>query len=292
VASLEELDGPLDFVDVCTPPDSHCHYVLNALERGCHVLCEKPLVAQRAELDRLRAAVRTHAGVLYPAHNYLFSPACRLVAELLRCDLRAREQGVRARFTTIRVGHATGVPEWSPDWRRDPRISGGGILMDHGPHSVYLVCDLLGAVPRRVRCTLRTSPASSFPMTEDEALLDLEFDDAVVDVELSWQGSARSTRYEFWNAAGTVRWDGDVVELRTDRRHETWSTGSGFDDRTHRTWFGPLLAEAREAWLSGDRMSQRLEQAMTTIGVISTAYESAREHGAWLDVGVGVQDHT
>jgi predicted dehydrogenase len=40
----------LDFVDICTPPSSHARLIRAALERGVHVLCEKPLVRSADEL--------------------------------------------------------------------------------------------------------------------------------------------------------------------------------------------------------------------------------------------------
>ena len=36
-------EARLDFVDICTPPSSHANLIRRALERGLHVLCEKPL---------------------------------------------------------------------------------------------------------------------------------------------------------------------------------------------------------------------------------------------------------
>src|SRR5262249_47662978 len=39
----------LDFVDICTPPSSHAELALKALERQCHVLCEKPLTLKPAD---------------------------------------------------------------------------------------------------------------------------------------------------------------------------------------------------------------------------------------------------
>src|SRR5207244_13353951 len=54
--SAEDLVAhePLDFVDICTPPSSHGLLVCPALERGLHMLCEKPLVVAPAELTRGR----------------------------------------------------------------------------------------------------------------------------------------------------------------------------------------------------------------------------------------------
>src|SRR5947209_1462615 len=44
-ALLDAEAGRLDFVDVATPPSDHAAVALEALGRGLHVLCEKPLAA-------------------------------------------------------------------------------------------------------------------------------------------------------------------------------------------------------------------------------------------------------
>ncbi len=43
VATMIETERP-DIVDVCSPPPLHYRHAAKALENGCHVLCEKPLV--------------------------------------------------------------------------------------------------------------------------------------------------------------------------------------------------------------------------------------------------------
>src|SRR6516165_5230223 len=40
---LDAEKGRLDFVDIATPPSDHAVIALEALQRGLHVLCEKPL---------------------------------------------------------------------------------------------------------------------------------------------------------------------------------------------------------------------------------------------------------
>src|ERR1700730_19231320 len=57
----ELLEGEaLDFVDLCTPPSSHAPLIERALDRGLHVLCEKPLVSSREEF---RAVTRPESRV-------------------------------------------------------------------------------------------------------------------------------------------------------------------------------------------------------------------------------------
>ena len=52
---LDELEpfGPLDFIDVCTPTASHLELVLWGLERGFHVICEKPVAVRSIHRGRL-----------------------------------------------------------------------------------------------------------------------------------------------------------------------------------------------------------------------------------------------
>jgi len=59
----------LDFIDVCTPPHAHSEIALAALERGIHVLCEKPLTTSMAEARALVDAARAHRRVVFPAHS-------------------------------------------------------------------------------------------------------------------------------------------------------------------------------------------------------------------------------
>src|SRR5207249_5680738 len=59
----EQLAGTsgVDFIDICTPTATHLDLTLWGLERGYHVLCEKPVAVTRAEADRIAAAARAGA---------------------------------------------------------------------------------------------------------------------------------------------------------------------------------------------------------------------------------------
>src|SRR5919198_681292 len=59
---LDELLGRerLDVLHVCTPNDVHASQALAALERGVHVVCEKPLAVATEESSRMTAAAERH----------------------------------------------------------------------------------------------------------------------------------------------------------------------------------------------------------------------------------------
>jgi|Deesub1362A_J573_1020465.scaffolds.fasta_scaffold01062_1 predicted dehydrogenase len=75
-SSIEEaLDNlTVDFVSICTPPQTHYGIAKYALEHGCHVLLEKPLsitVEEAEKLDKVRAKTEKTLEVI---HNYKFAP--------------------------------------------------------------------------------------------------------------------------------------------------------------------------------------------------------------------------
>ena len=73
----------LDFIDLCTPPASHAEVIRLALERGLHVLCEKPLVLDESELSDLSSLARRRNRVLAAVHNWRHAPAIALASELV-----------------------------------------------------------------------------------------------------------------------------------------------------------------------------------------------------------------
>src|SRR6516162_5617752 len=99
--------GRLDFVDVATPPADHAAVTLAALERGLHVLCEKPLAAS---IDEARAMLRG-AGraerVVYPCHNYRHAPVIKAVRAILDSGRIGKVHLVT--LQTFRNTHAKGV---------------------------------------------------------------------------------------------------------------------------------------------------------------------------------------
>src|SRR5437879_12967150 len=66
--------APLDFVDICTPPASHGLLVWRALERGLHVLCEKPLVVAPDDLTRVARLAEETRRVVHTLHNWHHAP--------------------------------------------------------------------------------------------------------------------------------------------------------------------------------------------------------------------------
>ncbi len=130
----------VDAVIVATPPGDHAAIVKKCLEAGKHVLCEKPLtidpyqarvLAQLADDRRLRLAT---------GFDHRFWPPVAEALALVRSGRIGAVESIRAQ-----IGHrATGA--FLGSWHIDPQYSGGGCLMDNGPHACDLIRQLAGEV--------------------------------------------------------------------------------------------------------------------------------------------------
>ncbi len=134
---------PLDLVAIVTPPHLHRPMALAALERGLHVLCEKPtaLNAQEAR-EMLQAAER--AGVLHLIdHELRFHPSL----QKLRALIEEGELGAPERVTFSIHWRYPMDPKRPWGWWFDAS-KGGGLLGALGSHQIDLLRWLLGDLKR------------------------------------------------------------------------------------------------------------------------------------------------
>jgi predicted dehydrogenase len=82
-AEWQALDGQVDAVTVAVPTESHLDVALAFIERGVHVLVEKPLARTVEEADRLVAAAAARGVTLAVGHTERFNPAVVAARERL-----------------------------------------------------------------------------------------------------------------------------------------------------------------------------------------------------------------
>lgn len=117
---LVESDD-VDLVYVPLPNHLHEAWAVAALERGRHVLCEKPLGLSPASVDRMIAAAERSGRLLFENLQYLQHPQHARVAALLATLGLGRVTGLACRFH---------IPDPTPgNFRLDP-ASGGGAFHD------------------------------------------------------------------------------------------------------------------------------------------------------------------
>lgn len=289
LALLDREHEHLDFVDITTPPSEHAQIAHAALDRGLHVLCEKPLATTLAEARALCAHARRAERVLYPCHNYKHAPVIQAVHRVIDAGIIGQVNLVT--LQTFRNTHARGVPEWRADWRRDPRFSGGGIAMDHGSHTFYLAFEWLGAYPTAVTAQMSTQGPYD---TEDNFACALTFPNGMASAHLTWTAGIRKVLYTVHGSQGAIRVEDDDLEIAAMERAPDGSVAwkrriervsSDWMDASHVAWFRSLLEQFERAIAAGDHVGKEAESALCCVEVITTAYASARAGSRELPLG-------
>lgn len=128
----------LDAVSICTPNKFHRELTLLALERGCHVLCEKPMAMNAVEGREMLEAAQRAGRRLMINFSYRFSAQSRA----LKAQVDA---GVFGEFYFGRsVWHRRrGMPGFG-GWFGSKALAGGGPLIDLGVHRLDLALWLMG----------------------------------------------------------------------------------------------------------------------------------------------------
>jgi predicted dehydrogenase len=281
--------GRIDFVDVATPPCDHAAIAHRALDLGWHVLCEKPLTTTLAEAAALLDHAERARRVLFPCHNYKHAPVVTAIRDLVRSGRIGKVRS--ATLETFRNTHAKGVPEWNTHWRRQRRVSGGGIAMDHGSHTLYLTFDWLGAWPTAVTAKMVNQEPERWD-TEDNFSAVLTFPGGgLAHAHLTWTAGVRKVIYTVQGERGAVTVDDDELQLAVMRPTEgpgvaqgavTWDVerrtiASDWMDASHTRWFNAMFDQFLEAIGGGDFAGKEAQDAYRCIEIITTAYRSAAE---------------
>lgn len=284
--SFEEMlaHESLEFIDICSPPHTHFDYIEKGLSNHYHVLCEKPLLLSTEHYKRIISLAKSKNKIVYPCHNYKFAPILKYIKDIINSG--ELEKVISGHFRTLRAGHALGVPEWDPHWRRHSHISGGGILQDHGPHSIYIACEMCGEFPKAVSCITGNLKQDSYSDTEDTALLTLYFEnDIKFIIDLSWAASFRNSYYGIIGSGGTIVVENDkLIQITKDRQIKRELITSEFNDPSHKNWFQEMFLDFMNVVINPFKQIELSQEAYITSLVIEKAYLSAKQGGVKLDL--------
>jgi len=122
----------VDIVIVATTNDSLTPVALKAIQKGKHVLVEKPAARNANEIRPLVAAARQAGVIVKVGFNHRFHAAFQKAWQLFDQGEIGPLMYIRARY-----GHG-GRLGYEKEWRSDPLIAGGGEMLDQGVHLIDL----------------------------------------------------------------------------------------------------------------------------------------------------------
>ncbi|PYJ71663.1 MAG: hypothetical protein DME76_01065 [Verrucomicrobia bacterium] len=195
---------PLDGVSVCTVPSTHRDIVLDVLDAGINVLCEKPLAISVRDASQMLKRANDKRLLLLTAFKLRFHDEVVKAKELI-------DSGRLGHIVNFRLMFG-GYINMAGTWYAQKESSGGGVLMDNGPHAVDLIRFLFGDVRSVV------THASNYQNlgVEDTAQLTVCMVNGTVgNIDLSWSSSIPASTYlEIYGEDGAALLDWEGISYR------------------------------------------------------------------------------
>jgi predicted dehydrogenase len=218
-------DSNVDAVAVNTPPEFHGEMVMDALNHGKHVLCEKPLARDLETLNLIKQFSFDSNLVVLPAHNYVFSP-CLEIAQRLSSEL--------GKLKSVKVCFQNNLQFYRS--RTNFRItSNEGIVEDLLPHVLSVVIPIAG-YPKDV--LEHHWWCRSYNVCDNLKVSLVTFDDVNLNFKFSWTSLVPRFYVKVEGEKGFLEmdlfWNPYAVKLKTCEKSMYYRTG-GFG------WYLDLL---------------------------------------------------
>ncbi|WP_024974718.1 Gfo/Idh/MocA family protein [Ralstonia pickettii] len=171
--------GDIDAIYLALPNDMHRQYALPALQRGIHVLLEKPMATSEADCEAMIEAARNGNAKLMIAYRLHFEPATLAAIELVRAGKLGRIRAFSAMFSQ----------SVAPSNHRASHGYWAGPVSDMGVYPINAVRNLFGEEPVEVSACGVRDPDLPFNF-DDTVSVTLRFaDHRVAQFVVSYSGA-------------------------------------------------------------------------------------------------------
>jgi predicted dehydrogenase len=261
----------LDAVVVCTPPSTHpdiCNY---HLERGTHVLCEKPLSIGVKSALEMQATAQKSGALLTMASKFRYAEdvvkAKSIVASGILGEIVLFENAFTSRV------------DMSHRWNSNPKVSGGGVLIDNGTHSVDIMRYFLG-------------PLAEVQVVEGKRTQGLAVEDTVRifaqsmggvmgNIDLSWSINKELDYYiRIYGSQGTISIGWKESKYRQAASQDWVLFGKGYNKVQA---FKSQIENFSRAIAKEETLLITMDDAIASVEVIEAAY-AALHQSRWTPV--------
>lgn len=271
--SWEELASraTVDAVLICTPPATHADIAVHFLGRDIAVLCEKPFAVDLAAAHAMASASAATRTLLTMASKF------RYVQDVIRAKsiLASGILGEIILFENVFASRA----KMSNRWNSDPAVSGGGVLIDNGTHSVDVIRYFLGPIAEVLAVEGKRVQTLA---VEDTVQLFVRAASGVRGtIDLSWSlDKERDSYIEIYGSNGTVRVGWKESKFRQATSRDWVVFGSGYDK------IAAMRAQVENfcrALRGQEQLLITVKDAIASVAVIEKAYRSL-DSSRWVGV--------
>lgn len=232
-AALPENER-IDFVSIVTPNHLHFPVAKAFIERGFHVVCDKPLTTTLEDAEELCRLVKAHDVVFALTHPYTAYPMVRQARALVQDGALGTVRKVIVEYSQGWLStplEQTGNKQ--ADWRTDPARAGAGAIGDIGTHAEHLARFITGLEMEQL-----LADVSSFVpgrRIDDDANMLVRYKGGAKGVLFCSQisvGEENRLAIRVYGTTASLEWhqeDPNFLTVRhSDGPTETWKPGHAF----------------------------------------------------------------
>ncbi len=267
VTAFGNIYDHLSVVEACAP-------------RGIHVMVEKPLAVSLEHAQKMKALAEKHNIHLITNYETTWYPSTFKAYEILQSG----EVG-DLRKVVVRDGHRgpknIGVSDEFLEWLTDPKLNGGGAIIDFGCYGANLVTWLEnGKRPKSVTAVTQQLQPENNPKVDDEATIILTYENSNAIIQASWNWPIGRKDMEIYGLKGVI-----YADNPTDVRILSAKGYSGFEEQKleleyqntpFEDPFTLFLAVINGELILDEYALPSLENNMIVVEILSAAVESAK----------------
>ncbi len=228
-------DKRIDFVTIVTPNFAHFAPAMAALEKGFHVVIEKPMTFTLDEAKQLQKKVEETGLLLCLTHTYSGYPMVKQAKQMIKEGVLGKVRKIMVEYPqgwlsklTEREGNAQAA------WRTDPKKSGkSGCMGDIGTHAAHLA-EYISGLKITKMCADLNIMVEGRPLDDDGNVL-LKFDNGAAGVLSASQiaaGEENNLNIRLYGEKGGLEWrqqePNTLLVKWLDQPAQVYRTGGGY----------------------------------------------------------------
>lgn len=255
------VDDQVDIIYISTPHNTHIPYLLAALKQGKHVICEKSITLNTAELKMAMEAARENRVVLAEAMTIYHMPLYKKLRELLADGRLGPLRFIQMNFGSFK--------EYDMTNRFFSRSLAGGALLDIGVYALSFMRWFMSETPDEIVSQVKFAPSG----VDEQAgilLMNKQQEMASISLTLHAKQPKRGTiAFEkgFIEIYEYPRADQAVITYTEDGRRETVTAGNTADALSYEI-------EDMEKAAAGDTEVMCLDYTLDVMEIMTRLRES------------------
>lgn len=266
-SNYEQLaDVKLDAIIVATPPSTHPEIACFFMDRGVPVLCEKPLCLTVAEAETMIASAEKNGVQFTMASKFRY------------CEDVVKAKGILASGTLGEVlqfeNAFTAKVDMSQRWNSNAEVSGGGVLIDNGTHSVDIIRYFLGPIESIL--AVDAGGTQNLAVDENVKMFAKTKDGVTASVDLTW-GINKELPYfiSVYGNNGTLHIGWRESKYKTNSNPDWNVFGKGYDKVAS---FRGKIENFAAALRGDEELFIKPADALASVRVIEAAYKSLNQN--------------